>query len=72
MIEQFDELAHRCGERDEGFFAGGTEPGIEVAQNGVVAHGAERGHVEGAADGSASTPNTPGAFARATVSIIRR
>lgn len=71
-VEQNDELAHGGRQRDEGFFAGGAQAGVELAQNAVVAHGAECGHVERTAHRSASAADVAGAFARATIAIVGR
>src|SRR4051812_7359171 len=56
-IEDGEELAHHCGERELFHLSGGDQALIESLENGVVAAGHECGHVEGAAHLGSSAPS---------------
>ena len=44
--QQHHQLAHRSGQRHERLFAGRAQPRVELPQDAVVAHSAQRGHAE--------------------------
>src|SRR5687768_6164067 len=53
-VEDEQQLVHAGGERHLLGLAGGTEPLIEGAQDGVVPNGDERAHVQGGAHARAA------------------
>ena len=70
LVHKDDEFAHAGGHGDEGFLSGGAPAGIKFLQDAVVAHGAQRGHVECAADGSATAVDASDSALFATVTVI--
>jgi len=70
-IEKGEELMHARNQRHLGSLALLTQPGPKGMQDGIVAHGTQRAHVESGPDSCASSPDEPLATSEATVTVER-
>ena len=71
-IEDHEQLSHAGGEHDLERFAGGLEPGGEVADERIAASGGQGRHVKHASNRRASAPDATTAMELTTITIERR
>jgi hypothetical protein len=70
VVHQDDEFADAGDQGDFRLFTGGAEPQVKGFEEGVVADGAEDGHVESGADGGSSATDVPLAVLASAVLIV--